>query len=109
VILIVVRFPVQAEHADCWPHHVEEFTAATRAEPGCLFFDWSRSADDPHQWMLVEAFTDEAAGGRHVQSDHFAAAMHAIPAYITAVPQIINVNVPDHPGFGPMAELSPAR
>ena len=107
MILIIVKFPVQEEHAECWPHHVEEFTTATRAEPGNVFFDWSRSVDDPNEWILIEAFTDEDAGGAHVQSAHFAAAMHAIPAYIRAVPQIINVNAPDHPGFAPMGELSP--
>lgn len=107
MILIVVKFPVQPEHTDCWTHHVEEFTNATRAEAGNLFFQWARSADDPNEWILIEAFADEDAGAAHVQSAHFAAAMHALPAYITAVPQIINANVPDHPGFGPMGELSP--
>ena len=39
------------------------FTAATRSEPGCLWFDWSRSLDDPTEYVLVEAFRDGAAGG----------------------------------------------
>ena len=106
MILIIVKFPVQEEHAECWPHHMEEFTQATRAEPGCLFFDWSRSADDPNEWVLIEGFADEDAGAAHVQTPHFAAAMHVTPTYVRAVPQIINVNVPDHPGFAPMGELS---
>ena len=42
------------------------FTKATRAEPGCLWFDWSRSLDDPNEYVLVEAFPDGEAGGAHV-------------------------------------------
>ena len=41
------RFRVLPEHADRWPQIVEEFTAATRGEPGCRWFDWSRSLS-PH-------------------------------------------------------------
>ena len=51
-----------------------EFTEATRAEPGNLWFDWSRSLDDPTEYVLVEAFRDGEAGAAHVQSEHFAAA-----------------------------------
>ena len=29
------------EHAGDWPRIVGDFTAATRGEPGCLWFDWS--------------------------------------------------------------------
>jgi quinol monooxygenase YgiN len=41
---------------------MEGFTAATRAEPGCISFEWSRSTDGPSVYFLVEAFRDSAAG-----------------------------------------------
>ena len=34
MIFIVVKQPVRAKYADDWPSLVEEFTTATRAEPG---------------------------------------------------------------------------
>ena len=49
---------------------VADYTAACRSEEGNLFFEWSRSVDDPHEFVLVEAFTDEGAAA-HVQSPHF--------------------------------------
>ena len=61
MILIVVKFPVKPEHADAWPQIAREFTEATRAEPGNKWFDWSRSVDDPNEYVLVEAFRDDAA------------------------------------------------
>ena len=60
MILIVVKFKVKPEWSERWLEHVHEFTEATRAEPGNLWFDWSRSVDDPDEWVLVEAFEDAA-------------------------------------------------
>jgi len=70
LIFITVKFRVLPEHADRWPEVVEEFTRATRAEPGCLWFDWSRSIEDPAEYVLVEAFRDDEAGAAHVGSAH---------------------------------------
>ena len=55
------------------------FTTATRAEPGCLWFDWSRSVEDPGEYVLVEAFRDADSGGAHVQSGHFAEHERELP------------------------------
>jgi quinol monooxygenase YgiN len=107
MIFIVVKFPVKPEHADEWLSTVDEFTQATRAEPGNLFFEWSRSADDPNTFVLVEAFADGAAGGEHVQSEHFKKAIGWMPDYVAATPQIVNVEIPDASGWSEMGEVSP--
>lgn len=93
MIFITARFPVLPEHADAWPDLSREFTEATRAEPGCLWFDWSRSLDDPHEYVLVEAFRDDDAGVAHVRSDHFAKATSELPHYLAATPKIINTTI----------------
>src|SRR5438874_1724108 len=54
MIVIVVKQPVRAKYADDWPSLVDEFTTATRAEPGNISFDWYRSAEDPNLWVLIE-------------------------------------------------------
>jgi quinol monooxygenase YgiN len=107
VIFIVVKFQVLPEHADNWPAITAEFTDATRAEAGNLFFDWSRSVDDPNQYVLVEAFRDGAAGGEHVNAAHFKKAIAELPAYLAATPQIVNGELPGD-GFGPMGEMTVA-
>ena len=94
MILVVVKQPVRAKYADDFPSLVEEFTAATRAEPGNISFDWYRSADDPNLWLLVEAFSDRESGDAHVESAHFKAAMDLLPRLLAAAPEIINVEVP---------------
>ena len=62
MIFITAKFKVKAEHADEWADLTREFTEATRGEPGNLWFDWSRSLDDPTEYVLVEAFRDGDAG-----------------------------------------------
>ena len=94
MIFIAVKFPVLAEHADRWPEISRAFTEATRAEPGCLFFDWSRSLEDPTTYVVVEAFRDGDAGSAHVQSAHFKAAQAELPQYLAATPKVVNVELP---------------
>ncbi|WP_405425706.1 putative quinol monooxygenase [Micromonospora sp. NBC_00617] len=94
MIFITAKFRVLPEHADQWPQIAAAFTEATRAEPGCLWFDWSRSLDDPTEYVLVEAFRDEEAGGAHVQSAHFRAAQETLPPHLAETPRIVNTTVP---------------
>ena len=94
MIFITAKFRVLPEHADQWPDLAAEFTQATRGEPGCLWFDWSRSVADPAEYVLVEAFRDDAAGDAHVQTDHFKNAQQVLPRYLAETPRIVNVKVP---------------
>ena len=94
MIFITAKFQVLPEHADAWPEISREFTEACRAEDGCLWFDWSRSLDDPNEYVLVEAFRDDDAGAAHVQSEHFKAATHELPSYLAETPRIVNAQVP---------------
>ena len=51
MIFIVVKFAVRPEVAEQWRAHVAPFTAATRAEPGNVFFEWSKSVERPNQFV----------------------------------------------------------
>jgi quinol monooxygenase YgiN len=90
MIFITAKFQVRPEHADAWPEITRSLTDATRAEPGCLWFDWSRSIDDPNEYVLVEAFVDGDAGGAHVQSEHFRQAQQDMPRHLVATPKIVS-------------------
>ncbi|MEU6715534.1 putative quinol monooxygenase [Nonomuraea sp. NPDC046802] len=105
MIFITAKFRILPEHADRWPEISREFTEATRAEPGCLWFDWSRSLDDSNEYVLVEAFRDGEAGAAHVQSAHFKQAQQTLPPYLAETPRIVNTTVPqdDWSELGEMA------
>lgn len=89
MILICVKWKVKAEYADQWPELSRDFTEATRAEPGNRFFEWSRNIDDPTEYVLLEAFDDDAAVA-HVSSEHFTRAQAELPQYVAETPQIRN-------------------
>jgi quinol monooxygenase YgiN len=104
MIFITAKFRVAPEDADSWPEITRAFTEATRAEEGCLWFDWSRSLDDPTEYVLVEAFRDGDAGAAHVQSDHFRQARASLPAHLVETPRIISQAV-DQDGWSELGEL----
>ncbi len=93
MIFITAKFPIKPEYADDWPSIAAEFTAATRAEEGCLWFDWSRSLDDANEYVLVEAFRDDDAAVVHVNSDHFKKAQTDLPPHLSATPKIVNFKI----------------
>ena len=94
MIFITAKFRVRPEDADRWPEISRGFTEATRAEPGNLWFDWSRSLDDPTEYVLVEAFADDEAGAAHVSSTHFQRARVELPPHLAETPRIVNFSVP---------------
>src|SRR5438552_13191247 len=104
MIFIAAKFRILPEDADRWPEIAGEFTRATRAEPGCLWFDWSRSLDDPTEYVLVEAFRDGDAGAAHVQSEHFKTAIAALPAYLVETPRIVSQMV-DQDDWSELGEM----
>ncbi|MBB5936555.1 putative quinol monooxygenase [Streptomyces zagrosensis] len=107
MIFITVKFTVRPERAEDWLDLVADFTEATRSEPGNLFFEWSRSVTNPHQFVLVEAFRDGEAGREHVESAHFKAGTDAMSYAVAETPQIVSTEIPDMDGWGQMGEVSP--
>ena len=108
MIFITAKFKVLPEHADDWPAITADFTAATRAEPGCLWFDWSRSIDNPYEYVLVEAFADDDAAGAHVSSPHFKAAQSTLPPHLEETPRIVNFKL-DQSDWSELGELAVNR
>lgn len=105
MIFITAKFQIKPEDAASWPEISRSFTEATRAEPGCLWFDWSRSLDDPNEYVLVEAFRDGDAGGAHVNSAHFKQAQQDLPPHLVHTPKIISQTV-DQQDWSELGELA---
>ena len=105
MILIVVKFRTKPEWSERWLDLVADFTQATRAEPGNLWFDWSRSVDDPNGFVLVEAFEPDGAGP-HVNSDHFRQALADMPQALAETPRIINTTIDGANDWSRLTELA---
>jgi quinol monooxygenase YgiN len=107
MIFIAVKFKVKPDVADRFMDVTRDFTEGTRSEPGNLWFDWSRSVDDPSEYILLEAFKDDAAEA-HVTSDHFAKAMSELPAYLQETPRIRNMAL-EGDDWDELAEMTVSR
>ncbi|AVP67212.1 antibiotic biosynthesis monooxygenase [Rhodococcus hoagii] len=94
MIFIVVKFKVLPEHQENWLSITKDFTDATRSETGNLWYEWSRSVDDPSEYVLVEAFRDAEAGAEHVAADHFRRGLESMRPALSETPRIINTEVP---------------
>lgn len=89
MIFIVVKYDVKPEYADTFIELTREFTDATRAEPGNKWFEWSRSVENPNEFVLVEAF-DDNAGEAHVSSEHFTRGLDAMRPALASTPKILS-------------------
>lgn len=103
MIFIVVKFKTKPEWTERWLDLVGPFTHATRAEPGNKWFEWSRSVDNPDEFVLVEAF-DNNGGAAHVNSEHFQAAVKVMPQALLETPRIVSQTV-EAEGWSEMGEI----
>ncbi|WJY67663.1 putative quinol monooxygenase [Corynebacterium auris] len=104
MILMNVRFIPKPEYVENFRELVDDFTRATRAEEGCLFFDWYRDTDNPGRYILVEGFADDAAEA-HVNSEHFERAAELFPTILVETPSIINTLIEGKTEWDEMAEF----
>jgi quinol monooxygenase YgiN len=64
VVRLTVSFAVSGEHHKEFKSIAEAMTAASKAEPGTLGYEWFASADQK-QFKLVETYTDTSAVEAH--------------------------------------------
>jgi quinol monooxygenase YgiN len=105
VIIIVVKFQVRPDRREEWRALTDEFTQATRGEPGNISFEWFSNDEDPDQFVLIEQFEGPEAGDAHVKTDHFKKGMIGIPDLITETPKIIHMDLPGE-GWSELVELA---
>lgn len=107
MILITVKFPIRPDRLTEWEDLSTFYAAAVNAEPGCVFFEFSRSLTEPNTFVCIEGFTDAEAGSEHMAQAHVARFMAQMPDIVSAQPQIIYVDAPEVTGFVPMGEITP--
>ncbi len=107
MILITVKFPIRQDRLEEWQELSSYYAKAVNEEPGCEFFEFSRSVTDPQTFVCIEGFRDSAAGQEHMAQAHVARFMAEMPDIVSAQPQIIYVEADGVTGFGPMGEIAP--
>lgn len=74
MLIIVVRFTVKPEFLDKFKVRMaQQARESFEREPACHRFDIASDPGDPHQILLYEIYSDEAAFNTHLASAHFKA------------------------------------
>ena len=50
---------------------LEELAPASRAEPGCRYYQPCRDREDPRRFLIFETYDDDDALRAHSESEHF--------------------------------------
>ena len=69
--------------------------AATRADRGCLTYDFAADLDDPDRVLGVEVWADRAALDEHMDHDHTREFLRSTPGLVTGEPVMAFHHVPD--------------
>jgi quinol monooxygenase YgiN len=93
MLVNLIRFTVKPDWIERWPSMVQEFTDATRAEDGNLWFYWARDLEQPHIFFLSEGFRDDAVA-EHLQSPIIPKIVREWPEALVETPHMIMTTVP---------------
>lgn len=70
MIYTIQKFKIKPEWSDKVMGLLAESGRATAAEEGCLWYHWSRSVEDPNEFILLDGFRDMAAIEFHLATDY---------------------------------------
>ena len=69
--VVIARWLAAAGNEDRVQEALEKLTGPSRAEPGCRQYQALQSLDEPREFLIYEAYDDEAAYEAHGSSEHF--------------------------------------
>ena len=104
MIFIVVKFPVKPEYTEKMAGFNPRLHRGNPCRTRQQVVEWSRSVEDPNEFVLVEAFEDDGAAA-HVNSAHFAQAIADMRPALRETPKIISRQI-DGDGWDAMGELN---
>jgi quinol monooxygenase YgiN len=101
---VTARYTAHEGKQDRLLEVLEEMTAPSRAEPGCLFYQAHSSLDEPLVFLLYEQYVDEAGYEAHQETPHFKRLLkeEAIPKLLAKRERAFYTTIGDDRG-GPSA------
>lgn len=82
VIIVHGTIPIRPDCRDQALKLARSMTEATRAEPGCLSYDFYVGLSDPNTLMLFQEWESMEALMRHFQTPHMEEFLQALPAVV---------------------------
>ena len=82
MLVVSGTIPIKAESRDEAVQLALDMAKATQAEDGCLFYQFYADLADPNLIRVFEEWESEEALARHMQTDHMATFLKAIPRLV---------------------------
>lgn len=70
-VVLVARWVANEGEEERVAAILEELASASRAEPGCLYYQPCRDREDPRRFLIFEVYEDDEALRAHGESEHF--------------------------------------
>jgi quinol monooxygenase YgiN len=89
--MFVVRgtFPIKPDSVGELRAALVGLQAATRAESGCLYYEWSESLETPGTFYSIETWESRDALEQHLTTGHVKAAVAALPGWLGGQPALV--------------------
>lgn len=88
MIVVVGRVSTDADKREELMRVARTVAAASRAEAGCIGYRVYEDVDAPNDFVFVEEWESDAALREHFGTAHIRDFMRAIPATLTAAPDV---------------------
>lgn len=88
MIVLAAKFTGKPEQKSEILRRVGVVAPLSRAESGCLTYDFYEQQPGGNEFLFFEEWRDQAALDAHFQTQHFADFVGALPALIEGAPQI---------------------
>lgn len=89
MLVVHGTFHINPQSADNLRGLLEPVQATTRREPGCVFYDWAQSLEEPGTFYSVEIWRSREDSDAHMRSDHITTGFAALPAMLIGPPQVV--------------------
>jgi quinol monooxygenase YgiN len=89
MITFVAYCPVKPQHAEAFEAAMAEMAENVRRhEPGAVYYEFSRSVDEPNVFLVIEVYADEAAFKAHWKTDYIRPSIAKTQPLMNGPPQV---------------------
>lgn len=89
MITFVAHVPVKPGCEEAFEAAMTEMAANVREhEPGAVFYEFSRSVDDPATYLVIEVYADEEAFKAHWRTDYIRPSIAKTKVLMSGAPHI---------------------
>lgn len=89
MITFVAHVPVKPGSEEAFEAAMAEMAANVRVhEPGALFYEFSRSVEDPATYLVIEVYADEEAFKAHWRTDYIRPSVAKTRGLMAGPPQV---------------------